>query len=442
MKSLLTPSRIALAMLMIAIVVVGGYRLWQWQSQPSVPVLSLAATTPDAQQVQNVYDYYREAVRRNPKAAVNYVRLAGAFMQAARLTGQESTYLPPAQALLDEALALDPQHYEGRVVQASLYNLFHQFEQARDLANALIAENDHHAATWGILVDAHLELGAYDDAVQACDRMLAIRPDMASYTRASYLRELHGDNDGAIQAMRMAADAGVYGREDRAWALYNLGQLYLAGGKPDTAAFIFNGILEERPSSAYAKQGLAEVARLRGDYDAAVTLLQEAYTLEPRTLFHERLAEVYREAGRVAEAEALTEGILASFGAGQKMGENNNMEYADFLADLGRDLPEALRLAQQEVERRPNHLHALETYAWTLHHNGRSSEAVPYVEKALRMNNGDAMLHYRAGMIYAAAGQVQQATRQFRLALDNRLEVESGLAAAEVQNRLNTLAAN
>jgi tetratricopeptide (TPR) repeat protein len=442
MKSLLTPSRIALAMLMIAIVVVGGYRLWQWQSQPSVPVLSLAATTPDAQQVQNVYDYYREAVRRNPKAAVNYVRLAGAFVQAARLTGQESTYLPPAQALLDEALALDPQHYEGRVVQASLYNLFHQFEQARDLANALIAENDHHAATWGILVDAHLELGAYDDAVQACDRMLAIRPDMASYTRASYLRELHGDNDGAIQAMRMAADAGVYGREDRAWALYNLGQLYLAGGKPDTAAFIFNGILEERPSSAYAKQGLAEVARLRGDYDAAVTLLQEAYTLEPRTLFHERLAEVYREAGRVAEAEALTEGILASFGAGQKMGENNNMEYADFLADLGRDLPEALRLAQQEVERRPNHLHALETYAWTLHHNGRSSEAVPYVEKALRMNNGDAMLHYRAGMIYAAAGQVQQATRQFRLALDNRLEVESGLAAAEVQNRLNTLAAN
>ncbi len=442
MKSLLTPSRMALAMLMIAIVVVGGYRLWQWQSQPSVPVLSLAATTPDAQQVQNVYDYYREAVRRNPKAAVNYVRLAGAFVQAARLTGQESTYLPPAQALLDEALALDPQHYEGRVVQASLYNLFHQFEQARDLANALIAENDHHAATWGILVDAHLELGAYDDAVQACDRMLAIRPDMASYTRASYLRELHGDNDGAIQAMRMAADAGVYGREDRAWALYNLGQLYLAGGKPDTAAFIFNGILEERPSSAYAKQGLAEVARLRGDYDAAVTLLQEAYTLEPRTLFHERLAEVYREAGRVAEAEALTEGILASFGAGQKMGENNNMEYADFLADLGRDLPEALRLAQQEVERRPNHLHALETYAWTLHHNGRSSEAVPYVEKALRMNNGDAMLHYRAGMIYAAAGQVQQATRQFRLALDNRLEVESGLAAAEVQNRLNTLAAN
>jgi tetratricopeptide (TPR) repeat protein len=442
MKSLLTPSRMALAMLMIAIVAVGSYRLWQWQSQPSVPVLSLAATTPDAQQVQNVYDYYREAVRRNPKAAVNYVRLAGAFMQAARLTGQESTYLPPAQALLDEALALDSQHYEGRVVQASLYNLFHQFEQARDLANALIAENDHHAATWGILVDAHLELGAYDDAVQACDRMLAIRPDMASYTRASYLRELHGDNDGAIQAMRMAADAGVHGREDRAWALYNLGQLYLAGGKPDTAAFIFNGILEERPSSAYAKQGLAEVARLRGDYDAAVTLLQEAYTLEPRTLFHERLAEAYREAGQIAEAEALTEGILASFEAGRKMGENNNMEYADFLADLGRDLPEALRLAQQEVERRPNHLHALETYAWTLHHNGRSSEAVPYVEKALRMNNGDAMLHYRAGMIYAAAGQVQQATRQFRLALDNRLEVESGLAAAEVQNRLNTLAAN
>lgn len=442
MKSLLNPSRMAVAMLMIAVVAVGSYRLWQWQSQPSVPVLALATNTPDAQQVHKVYDYYREEIRRKPEAAVNYVRLAGAFMQAARLSGQESVYLPPAQDLLDRALALDPNHYEGRVTQASLYNLFHQFEKARDLAKALTAENDHHAATWGILVDAHVELGEYDAAVAACDRMLAVRPDIAAYTRASYLRELHGETDGAIEAMRMAADAGVFGREDRAWALYNLGQLYLAGGKVDTAAFIFNGILEERPSSAYARQGLAEVARLRGDYTRAATLLQEAYALEPRTLFHERLAEVYREAGQEAEAEALTDGILAAFEAGREMGENNNMEYADFLADLGRELPEALRLAKQEVERRPDHLHALETYAWALHRNRQSEQALPYVEKALRMNNGDAMLHYRAGMIYEAAGQMPQASRQFRLALDNRLEVESGLAAQEAQHRMNTLAVN
>ena len=49
------------------------------------------------------------------------------------------------------------------------------------------------------------------------DKMVSIRPDLRSYSRISYLREIHGDMPGAIEAMKMAIQAGYPGYEDRAW---------------------------------------------------------------------------------------------------------------------------------------------------------------------------------------------------------------------------------
>jgi Flp pilus assembly protein TadD len=115
------------------------------------------------------------------------------------------------------------------------------------------------------------------------------------------------------------------------------------------------------------------------------------------------------------------------------MGENNRMEYADFLADRGMRLDEALQLAEAEIARRPGHLHALETYAWALHKNGRSAEAVAPIERAMRLNTGDAMVHFRAGHIYRSAGMAEKSAEQFRLALENHLHIESGKAAEEAR---------
>ena len=39
------------------------------------------------------------------------------------------------------------------------------------------------------------------------ERMAALKPNAASYARSSYARELQGDVDGAIERMRMAAEA-------------------------------------------------------------------------------------------------------------------------------------------------------------------------------------------------------------------------------------------
>jgi hypothetical protein len=46
--------------------------------------------------------------------------------------------------------------------------------------------------------------------------MMAIRPDLRSYSRVSYLREIFGDIPGAREAMLMAIQAGYPGQEETA----------------------------------------------------------------------------------------------------------------------------------------------------------------------------------------------------------------------------------
>ncbi len=54
----------------------------------------------------------------------------------------------------------------------------------------------------------------------------------------------------------------------------------------------------------------------------------------------------------------------------------------------------------------------------------------------MRLNTGDAMVHYRAGMIYHAAGQPVEAATQFERALAAHLHVESRTATDEAREML------
>jgi tetratricopeptide (TPR) repeat protein len=415
---------------------------WAFFLRPEAPLPDPPAEVGPSAEFVNAeasIDYYRARLRRNPDEVRSWASLAQVLLQQGAATGREGDYLPEAQDALAEALRRAPADVHARLLQGSLYNTLHRFEDARDVARQLLTEHPHLAYAHGILVDALVELGEYDAAVAAADAMIAVRPGIASYSRASYLRELHGDTEGAIAAMRMAADAGMGGRADRAWALYNLAALYLAAAEPDTAAYLFEGLLEERPGYPYAVAGLGHVALVRGDADEAVRRFRQAHALAPRDVFLELLAEAYAVKGDARRADEALDGVADALADARAMGEVVDMEEADFLLDRGQDVRRALRMAAAQLRRRPDHLHANETYAWALHHNGRSADAIPFIEHALRLNTGDAMAHHRAAQIYRAAGRPADAARHTRLALANHLDVESPTAAADARTTLAAL---
>ncbi|MDT0630231.1 tetratricopeptide repeat protein [Rubrivirga sp. S365] len=423
---------LGVALVVVSVVVVGIV----WLNRSLAPLPEDHGQVSPSAQFEDAADavaYYRAQLRRTPRSAEVRVRLAQALIQLAEEDGRETELIPEATERLAEALEIDPDHYYGQTIQASLYNKLHEFERARDLSRELLEAYPNHAYVHGTLIDALVELGEYDEAVAASDRLQTLRPGLPAYSRASYLRELHGDADGAIAAMTLAADAEPYGRGSRAWALYQLGNLYLGQAKPDTAAFIFEGILEERPDFAPALTGLGHVALVGGDADEAVHLLEESRALRPMEATDEVLVEAYTAAGDRRKAEAAADRVLKALHAAREMGEIVDMEEADFLADRGEDLGRALKMAKEQVARRPGHLHANETYAWTLYKTGKARDAVPYIERAMRLDTGDAMVHYRAARIYQAAGRGGEAARHLQLALDGHLGVESPSAEAEAR---------
>lgn len=439
-----TSSRFSQILSLVSIgLVVGAAALWLTRSgsedAPLPPDRTQAGPGSVFLNAEASEAYYREWLRREPDAVEPRVRLAHVLLQRAESPSLEHVLIPEARELLAEAISQDAGHLYARALQAQLFNKLHEFEAARDLSRDLLAESPEFVFAYGTLIDAQVELGEYQDAIAASDRMLALRPGLPSYSRASYLRELHGDTEGAIAAMRLAADAEASGRPSRLWALLKLGELYLGSAKPDTAAYIFEGILEEDPDFAPALAALGHVSLVRGDPEAAVRQLEQARVLRPGGSTDELLVEAYLATGNDVKAEDASGRVYQSLLDAREMGERVDMEEADLLADQGRQLDYALRLARTEVERRPGHLHANETHAWVLHRLGRSLEAIPYIEHALRLSSGDAMVHYRAAEIYRGAGRAEQAASHFRKALEGHVGVESPSTEAAARRALAAL---
>lgn len=74
-----------------------------------------------------------------------------------------------------------------------------------------------------------------------------------------------------------------------------------------------------------------------------------------------------------------------------------------------------------------------------LYKNDDARNAVPLIERALRLGTGDAMVHYRAGVIYRQVGNTEAARYHFEQALANNLLVESRTTADLARTALQTL---
>lgn len=89
--------------------------------------------------------------------------------------------------MLDKVIAGNPKDKNVLFEGLSLREIccvaeYHQFKDALSVAEQGKAINDFNAGIYGALVDAHVEMGHYMEAVKNCDQMLSIRPDLRSYS--------------------------------------------------------------------------------------------------------------------------------------------------------------------------------------------------------------------------------------------------------------------
>src|SRR5207245_1178375 len=169
------------------------------QDEPLAAALSPDPRTP----AQRAVDDAQGRLLRAPNDEHAMGRLASAYLQRGRETG-DPTYYSKADALLAVALAAAAPDPDLLVTAGSLALSRHDFAAALDWGGRAVAAAPARPAAQGVVVDALVELGRYDEAVAAAQRMVDLRPDLASYSRISYLRELHGDVAGAATLDRRA----------------------------------------------------------------------------------------------------------------------------------------------------------------------------------------------------------------------------------------------
>lgn len=338
-------------------------------------------------------------VQNSPTKVDAWVELGQAWVRKARSSGDSLHYLS-ADACAKLALRLSPADRGALDLRGLMLLNEHRFEEARQLAQSVLDREPEDAPAWGNLADALTDLGRYNDAARAAQRMMDLKPNLASYARASYLLWLRGDVPGAKESARLAIDAGgdVRDPEPLAWVLVQAATLFWHEGDQDGAEAGFNRALEAKPGFPPALVGKARVALAQGRPSAAGVLLQQAFEARP-------LAET---AGLLADARRLSgdgPGAQAAEREVSREGRSGDMRTLSlYLSTHDRDGDEALALAEGELSTRDD-VYTEDALAWALYRKGRLAEARAASDKSMALGTPDARLLYHAGAIRLAAGE-------------------------------------
>ena len=339
--------------------------------------------------VQSNYVQFRTELLDGEHEA--YWKMARLFIQEARITGEHGHYYPHALQLLDTLLSkgIMDVDLEFRVwtTKASILLSQHEFQQALDAGLSAYELNNYNAEVCGALVDAYIELGQYDQAIQMADQMVAIRPDLRSYARISYLREIFGLKDGAIEAMRMALEAGYPGYEETAWTQLELGNLYAKYGDLVAAKANYEEILSYRPKYPFAMAALADIAFQQENYEEAEQLLINACAIIPEVGFYEQLAHLYKRINKENALDTTLATIKTMLADDVQSGHQMNLEYARFYLDLEEDYNKALTYALEEYQKRPKNKDTNQLMTDIYLKQGNEAAAKPYFETIKKLQS-------------------------------------------------------
>ncbi len=374
---------------------------------------ALSGLSATEQQIQTFY----AKVQADPEDLGSYLVLGYAYLQNVREKGDPADY-GRAETAFNQVLQRDPESVSALVGKGALAAARHQFRDALDVANRSITLNDNVPEAYGLLGDAQTELGMYDEAVLTVQRMVDLRPDLSSYSRVSYQRELHGDIDGATAAMDAAYRAGgAPGTEGVEYVRVLLGNLQFAKGEVDEAEAIYDASLEASPGFVWALAGKARVEASRGSWDEAIELYQQAVDRIPLPEFVIALGETQEAAGRQEDAQetyALVRVIQQLF---QANGVNTDLELALFEANHGGDAAHTVELARAAYADQPN-IKAADALAWALFKAGQLDEARRYADEALHLGTRDGSYLFHAGMIANEQGDTAAAREYLTRAFD------------------------
>jgi tetratricopeptide (TPR) repeat protein len=356
----------------------------------------LPGTTSADKAVSDAQTVVRAAMTREDP----WITLGRAWVRKARESADPGFYLN-ADACAAVVLAKSSDNAAALDLRGLVMMNGHQFEKARAIAERVTEKHPEDPMAWGTLSDALLEMGRYEDASIAVQKMVDLKPNLPSYSRASYLQWMRGDVGSAKQTVRAALDSGRDFKRDPepgAWVLVQAAMMFWNEGDYEGADAGFDKALERISDYAPANVGKGRVAMARGDHRRAAELFERAYKVSP-------LVETAWLLGDAREAAGDAKGAAEAFAFVEKDGKKTDPRTLSlFWSTKGTHTDEAVALAREELAVRKD-VYTEDALAWALYRAGKVDEAKTHIAAARRLGTPDARLVYHEGAIRIAAGE-------------------------------------
>lgn len=350
-------------------------------------------------------------VKRVPKSNDKIIELGRAWVQKARHSGDPGFYLN-AKACGDLVVAREPSNHLARELFAQVMLSQHQFAEAKDMCEQVFLRDAESLPALSVYADVLFELGRMNEAAAAADKLVELKPNLASYMRVSYFQWLKGDMKSALASAKLGIQASNDpGKpEPKAYALVQTANYFFHRGDYDGADAGYKEAASVFADYPPALVGRGKVALAKGDPARAAELFALAFKAIPLVETAWRLGDARLAAGDEKGAEEAYREVV-------KLGRSTDARtLAHFYAVKNRDAEEALKLAEAEMKVRPG-LYTQEVYAWALYRNGKFAEAQTAIDRALSFGTKDASLLYHAGAITIANGDKKAGIRRVKAAL-------------------------
>jgi tetratricopeptide (TPR) repeat protein len=346
---------------------------------------------------------FNEVLRLNPRAAA-------AQLQLSRLQLAQGAVNETVQ-LAESALKNAPGSTEARMTLASGLVAQRDFNRAEPLIAALMKEYPNVAAVHALDGMRHLAKkdlaparAAYEKAVKLDPRSY---PSLAGLTALDVLEK---KNDAA----RARVEARLAQSPNDVRVLLLASRVYLTLNDAPVAERTLRRVVELAPadSRAYALLGSLYVSQqrlpeARAEYDRLA--VKNPTNVPVRTV----AAMLSHSTNDIEDAKRRYREIL-ELDANAAVAANN---LAWILSEEGKDLDEALRLAERAASAAPNRPEIHDTLGWIYYRKELPMMAVPRFEKSISQEPENATYRYHLALAQAKSGNVGEAKAAVAVAL-------------------------
>jgi len=218
-----------------------------------------------------------------------------------------------------------------------------------------------------------------------------------------------------------------------------LGLLYERTGDLKNAEMQYTISLEVRPEYPYALEGMARILTAKNDYNNAIRYYLKADSLVPDYSFKLELADLYQQTGQKEKAKNTIKMVIDKLKDDASKGDSDESigHYSDgelaYAYLKTNEYDKALEHALLEYNRRPDNIEVNEILAWVYYKKGDYTNALKYINVALKTKSKQPELLCHAGLIYSKAGNKEVAKSLLQQAINNNPNINLLLKAESSQ---------